>query len=155
MKVAMIALNRLNCYYLLLQPGLRHEGDELMEPLAGVDKPQVHQIVLLDSKLLYLLKTADKTGKLHVQLSNYVKELFLSSRTKHKCKAYYGYIHIYIHVLLLKDKIGIFYFKVVLTFTSHENDWPVRLLRLSLFLGGLEILSTILSPSISEVRCPP
>ena len=154
MKVAMIALNRLNCYYLLLLPGLRHEGDELMAPWAAVDKPQVHQIVLLDSKLLYLLKKADKTGKLHVQLSNYVKELFLSSRTKDKCKSYYRYIYIYIY-LNLNDKFGIFNFKVVLTFTSHENDWPVRLLRLSLFLGGLEILSTILSPSISEVRCPP
>ena len=100
MKVAMIALNRLNCYYLLLLPGLRHEGDELMAPWAAVDKPQVHQIVLLDSKLLYLLKKADKTGKLHVQLSNYVKELFLSSRTKGKCKSYHAYIYIYI--LLLK-----------------------------------------------------
>ena len=82
MKFAMIAPYRFNCHYLLLLPGLRHEGDELMEPGEGVDKPQVHQIVLLDSKLLYLLKKADKTGKLHVQLSNYVKELFLSSRTR-------------------------------------------------------------------------
>ena len=38
------------------------------------------------------------------------------------------------------------------TFKSHDKVCPVRLLKESLFLGGLVIFSTILSPSNSDVR---